>query len=401
MSDWLLRQTVAILLADAIFDATRVWLWSILNLLQTKQSDVSTSSMSAWFEAIRHAAGEAGVTWVVAELGSEHGHYGEDAALDVVRELPEISEGKAKGDWINHFELPEPRHGAHHVLRLDLRLDQTAQTALFLGIPRRGFGIELRENWPWRIFLERFAVAAGAGLARMQIGLLREDELNRDGVMTASVITGSLVHQIINMAADLGADVYGLRAAARRNEVTEPISQKIDSIADVVAQLTQVTTAIRDVTNLDQSRPCRISEAVNRSERLFGPRMDQKRVDLAIDVPADLEVDIPIYVLSLAVANLVSNSLYAIVDSEAVAGRIQVVAEDLGGIIHCRVIDNGPGVDPKLRKKIFDLNVSTKPGSNGLGLYLARRTLQESGGDLLLTESTPGHTEFTMILPKG
>lgn len=408
INDWLLRQTVAIQLADAIFDATRVWLWSTLNRLQTTLSKGGSSSIATWFEALKTAADEAGTSWIVAELGkgrrpNEEGsapelvHYGDDAALDVVRGLPQLSEGRAVGSSIHHFRLTKRRHGARHVLRLAFK----SEGALFIGVPRKEFGAELQKDWPWRIFLEHLVDAAEAGLTRLQIGVFHEDELHRHGMMTASVITGSLMHQLSNMAADLGSDLFGLSRATKKHPVEPPIEERIDSMTQVVGDLTQVTSAIRDVTNLDQSRPCQISEAIRRTERLFGPRLAKKNIGLAVDVPVDLEVNVPTYVLALAVANLISNSLFAIASSETVAGRIQIVAEDHGGIIRCRVCDNGPGVDPKLRNRIFDLNVSTKPGSNGLGLYLARRTLQENGGDLLLTESKPGHTEFTMILPKG
>jgi signal transduction histidine kinase len=65
------------------------------------------------------------------------------------------------------------------------------------------------------------------------------------------------------------------------------------------------------------------------------------------------------------------------------------------------VSDTGPGIAPELVAQIFDAWVSTRDASSagGLGLWLARETARDLGGDLQLMESRPGGTTFRVSLP--
>lgn len=62
------------------------------------------------------------------------------------------------------------------------------------------------------------------------------------------------------------------------------------------------------------------------------------------------------------------------------------------------VVDNGPGIPPELRDKLFHPLVTGRAKGTGLGLSLAQDCLQHMGG-LLEFDSRPGHTEFRLLLP--
>ena len=63
------------------------------------------------------------------------------------------------------------------------------------------------------------------------------------------------------------------------------------------------------------------------------------------------------------------------------------------------VIDEGPGVSPAIRDRLFDPFVTTKPGGSGLGLSIVQRAAEAHGG--LVTVSALGEeTRFTLVLPK-
>ncbi len=397
VSDWLLKDTVAMMLADAIFDATRVRLWGILNKLQIELNRRGSSSIADWFRVVDSSAREAGVVWAVADCGSQKGFFGPNQAIELIGRLPDSP--RKISESIEHLKLSNPQDETRHVVRLKM----TPESQIYFGISRSGFGVELRPNWPWVIFLDRFAVAAGASLTRIEVTLLRDDELHRQGLVTASVITGSLVHQLGNMATSLTYGAHSLKQAARMGKIqAEPgILDKIEAMSDVIRRLKETTASIADATKMDDRRPCRLIEAAQRAGKLFTQILTEKDIQLKIDIEENFQIDMPLYIPSLAIANLVSNSIDAIVKFRTFGGRIDVTAEDYGGIIHCHLIDNGPGIKSGLEKKIFDLNVSTKKGSSGLGLYLARRSLRENGGDLMLRGDTEGRgAAFTMILPK-
>jgi signal transduction histidine kinase len=65
------------------------------------------------------------------------------------------------------------------------------------------------------------------------------------------------------------------------------------------------------------------------------------------------------------------------------------------------VRDNGPGVAPEVRTKLFEPGISTKPGGWGIGLALARRIVeQQHGGRLSYRPVTPGEgAEFVLEFP--
>jgi CheY-like chemotaxis protein len=67
-----------------------------------------------------------------------------------------------------------------------------------------------------------------------------------------------------------------------------------------------------------------------------------------------------------------------------------------------RVADNGPGIAPELRARVFEPYFTTKPEGigTGLGLAVSRSLAREHGGDLVLeNESTQGGASFRLSLP--
>jgi signal transduction histidine kinase len=101
--------------------------------------------------------------------------------------------------------------------------------------------------------------------------------------------------------------------------------------------------------------------------------------------------------LEWALENLVKNALDALAGT---GGRIRVEAEAVSERrVEIRVVDNGPGVSPEVRKRIFEPGVSTKSNGWGVGLSLSRRIVEDvHGGRLQLASSEKGAT-FVMSLP--
>lgn len=66
--------------------------------------------------------------------------------------------------------------------------------------------------------------------------------------------------------------------------------------------------------------------------------------------------------------------------------------------LELHVIDNGPGVPPSLKDRIFYPLVSGREGGSGLGLTLAQTFVQQHHG-LIECESIPGRTDFKILIP--
>ena len=59
------------------------------------------------------------------------------------------------------------------------------------------------------------------------------------------------------------------------------------------------------------------------------------------------------------------------------------------------VADNGPGISPGDRDKLFMPYYSTKRRGSGLGLAIVRRIIAEHGGSIEVTDNSPSGTIFT------
>lgn len=68
------------------------------------------------------------------------------------------------------------------------------------------------------------------------------------------------------------------------------------------------------------------------------------------------------------------------------------------GQLTVRVRDNGPGMPPEVRAKLFDAFYTTKPTGTGLGMAIVYRIIEAHRGTIEVTDTSPG-TEFVIRFP--
>lgn len=104
--------------------------------------------------------------------------------------------------------------------------------------------------------------------------------------------------------------------------------------------------------------------------------------------------------LSQILLNLITNALDAV--SDVARPRVKVRVGVSGDMAIVDVVDNGRGVPPDMRKKIFAEGMSTK-GRNGqgLGLYIARSLALAHGGMVELVGSGPDGSTFRFTMPSA
>jgi signal transduction histidine kinase len=68
------------------------------------------------------------------------------------------------------------------------------------------------------------------------------------------------------------------------------------------------------------------------------------------------------------------------------------------GSIAIRVSDDGPGIPPDIRERLFHPFFTTKPGGSGLGLAVVHRAIEAHRG-LVFFDSAGRGTRFTVIVP--
>lgn len=81
-----------------------------------------------------------------------------------------------------------------------------------------------------------------------------------------------------------------------------------------------------------------------------------------------------------------------------VARQVTLAKVRYGLALDLHIIDNGPGISPQIRDRIFYPLVSGREGGSGLGLTLAQTFVQQHMG-VIECESRPGYTDFRIVLP--
>ncbi len=96
--------------------------------------------------------------------------------------------------------------------------------------------------------------------------------------------------------------------------------------------------------------------------------------------------------------NLLDNAIDAL---EGRPGTITIRTAREGGAALVQIGDDGPGIPPEARERIFDSFYTTKDVGHGtgLGLATARRIVVDRHGGALTVESEPGRTVFSVRIP--
>jgi len=111
---------------------------------------------------------------------------------------------------------------------------------------------------------------------------------------------------------------------------------------------------------------------------------------------APLPVRLDATLMRRVLANLTENAVQAARPDRAVIHLGVARARDRAVLT---VADEGPGIPPELRSKVFDPYVTTKETGTGLGLAIAKKIVLQHGGELQVGERPGGGASFTLALP--
>ena len=93
--------------------------------------------------------------------------------------------------------------------------------------------------------------------------------------------------------------------------------------------------------------------------------------------------------------NLALNVVQAMPDG----GLIELQTSHRDGTVYLDIIDNGKGIDEKVKSRMFDAFFSTKAGGSGLGLPTVKKIVDAHHGTIEC-DSEPGRgTRFTISFP--
>jgi two-component system sensor kinase FixL len=223
---------------------------------------------------------------------------------------------------------------------------------------------------------------------RIEQQMREQSALTRLGEMAAVV-----AHEVKNPLAGIrGAiQVIGGRLPADSKDaaIAKEVVSRIDALNDLMKDL--LLFARPPQPHMSVIDPLSLSRTV--VELMRG---DPALHTLAVDVTGDsVAVTADGELLKIVIQNLLLNAAHALQGR----GRIEVTVRAADGRCRIDVTDNGPGIPPHVREKLFTPFFTTKARGTGLGLSTARRLLEAHRGTIAVECPPGGGTTVTLDLP--
>ncbi|MGY8634976.1 cache domain-containing protein [Bradyrhizobium sp. 14AA] len=162
-----------------------------------------------------------------------------------------------------------------------------------------------------------------------------------------------------------------------------------------------------------EHRPSDINAVVEESLNLayHGARAERPAFNVTLERdfdPAAGMVDIYPQEITRVFLNLISNGFYATAKrKDSAAGAFEptlsAATKNLGGRVEIRIRDNGTGIPPEVKEKMFNPFFTTKPAGEGTGLGLSMShdiVVKQHGGTIDVNTTLGAFTEFIITLPR-
>jgi signal transduction histidine kinase len=231
-------------------------------------------------------------------------------------------------------------------------------------------------------------------LQRQRIELERTHRLEAWAEMARQV-----AHEIKNPLTPIQLNAEHLRRVhADRGEPLSPVLQ--DCVATILTQVTllrQIASEFSSFASSPTAKPSVVDIAALLRE-ILGPYRPalEGRIRFEIDVPATLPpVNVDRTLISRALVNVIENALHAMPGQ----GTLNVHAGQDGRTVRIRVADTGVGMDAEALARAFEPYFSTKAAGTGLGLPIAKRNVELSGGTVTISSERDKGTTVELTLP--
>jgi signal transduction histidine kinase len=225
-----------------------------------------------------------------------------------------------------------------------------------------------------------------------------EEQLRlKDTLARLGEITAGIAHEFRNGL----ATIHGYGRLIDPRTLPEQYRPYVEGIREETAALGRVVTNF-----LSFARPADVT--FTRIE--IGPLVQRAVADIMqeLEVPNRIEVtgsfgavDGDDVMLRQAFANLLRNAVQACV-SVGLTPRVLVEGDAEAGQGQCRisVLDNGPGVEPAVRSKLFVPFFTARRGGTGLGLAIVQKIVVTHRGRVTVGTSHLGGAQFDVLLPQ-
>ena len=233
-----------------------------------------------------------------------------------------------------------------------------------------------------------------------------ESELQRAlRLAAAGEMASALAHELnqpLTAVANYARAGQLLLEAGRSGE----ISDVLDKVATEARRAGAVVRRLRDFFKTGHTRrdPVAILPLVVETIGEVEERARRQSCRLEYAIPADLP---PVrgdgVQLQVVLRNLLINALDAVAPESMGSldedPEVTLAAHREGDEVLIQVVDNGPGILPQFRDRLFDPFATSKPQGMGLGLAISRAIVEAHGGRLWAESPSAGGSRFCLALP--
>ena len=209
-------------------------------------------------------------------------------------------------------------------------------------------------------------------------------------------ITSGVAHEVKN---PLNAMVLQLEILkSKLTDQGEKVGPHLEILSTEIRRLDRVAKTFLDFTRPVEIHPIPTSvEGLVREVFLLAePQALQNNVRLVFEHEGTLPtINVDRDLMKQALLNLVLNGCQAMPSG----GQLTVKPQTDGHHLNLEVSDQGVGIPPEVRQKIFSLFYTTKPGGSGIGLAMAFRILQLHNGSIDFSSEVHHGTTFRVSIP--
>jgi len=172
----------------------------------------------------------------------------------------------------------------------------------------------------------------------------------------------------------------------------------VDEVGTGARRISEIVKAVKDYSYMDQAPVQQVDVTVGLDNTLVILR---PKLKAGIEIERDYQPGLPaIEALGSELNQVWTNILDNALDAMGGRGRIRIHAFGRDGDLVVEICDDGPGMLPEVRERIFEPFYTTKPpgSGTGLGLHIAHNVVGRHGGRIEV-RSRPGETCFEVALP--
>ncbi|WP_426614374.1 GAF domain-containing sensor histidine kinase [Bradyrhizobium sp. McL0616] len=254
-----------------------------------------------------------------------------------------------------------------------------------------------------------------ASLGQLTAGIAHEIKNPLNFVNNFSALSVELIDEMTDVFENPALDEAG-----RRKELDEIRELLKSNLEKVVQHGKRADSIVKNMLlhsreGSGEQRAVDINALLDESLNLAYHGARAEKPGFNITLQRDLDPDAGVIELfpqeiTRALLNLISNGFYAASKREAENGEadfepvLSAATKNLGSHIEIRIRDNGTGIPPEVKEKMFNPFFTTKPAGEGtgLGLSMSHDIIVKQHGGRIEVDTQPGQfTEFTIVLPRA